>query len=73
MEARRELAALVDELLPLRQQVEMLVGELSTVTTAEVKADPEITCGGCRVETSFGVIDQQFEAQLKRIEEELAS
>ena len=26
-------------------------------------ADPEITPGGCRVETQFGVIDQQFEAQ----------
>ena len=25
----------------------------------------------CRVETRFGVIDQQFEAQLARIEEEL--
>ena len=55
------------------QQVEMLINELSTLTTAELVADPEITPGGCRVETNFGVIDQQFEAQLKRIEEELAS
>jgi flagellar assembly protein FliH len=53
------------------QQAEMLIGELSTLTTAELVADPEITPGGCRVETRFGVIDQQFEAQLKRIEEEL--
>ena len=34
-------------------------------------ADPEIARGGCRVETRFGTIDQQFEAQLARIEEEL--
>ena len=52
-------------------QVEMLTKELSTLTTAELIADPEITLGGCRVETRFGIIDQQFEAQLKRIEEEL--
>jgi len=53
------------------QQVEMLISELATLTTAELVADPEITLGGCRVETNFGVIDQQFEAQLARIEEEL--
>ena len=37
---------------------------------AELVADPAITPGGCRVETRFGVIDQQFETQLARIEEE---
>lgn len=52
-------------------RVEMLLEELATLTTAELLADPEITPGGCRVETRFGIIDQQFEAQLKRIEEEL--
>ena len=36
-----------------------------------IVADPEITTGGCRVETQFGMIDQQFEAKLERIEEEL--
>jgi flagellar assembly protein FliH len=52
-------------------QVNMLIKELSGLARAELIADPEITKGGCRVETRFGVIDQQFEAQLKRIEEEL--
>jgi flagellar biosynthesis/type III secretory pathway protein FliH len=52
-------------------QAEMLIKELSTLTTAELLPDPQITPGGCRVETRFGVIDQQFEAQLQRIEEEL--
>jgi len=55
----------------LAAQVGMLVKELSGLARAELIADPEITKGGCRVETRFGVIDQQFEAQLKRIEEEL--
>jgi flagellar assembly protein FliH len=55
----------------LGAQVGMLVGELSKLADAELIADPEITRGGCRVETRFGSIDQQFEAQLQRIEEEL--
>ena len=49
----------------------MLVEELSPHIETEIMADAEITPGGCRVETRFGVIDQQFEAQLQRIEEEL--
>ena len=53
-------------------QAETLVKELSGLASAQFVPDPEITPGGCRVETRFGVIDQQFEAQLKRIEEELA-
>jgi flagellar assembly protein FliH len=52
-------------------RAEMLVKELSPLASAELLADPEITPGGCRVETRFGVIDQQFESQLGRIEEEL--
>jgi flagellar assembly protein FliH len=52
-------------------QVELLVQELSALAATEIVADPEITPGGCRVETRFGVVDQQFEVQLRRIEEEL--
>ena len=37
----------------------------------QIVADPAIPRGGCRIETRFGTIDQQFEAQLARIEEEL--
>ena len=57
----------------LGKQVEMLVEELSGLADAELVADEEISRGGCRVETRFGTIDQQFEAQLKRIEEELTN
>jgi len=52
-------------------QAELLLRELSTLTEAEIVPDDAVTPGGCRVETRFGIIDQQFEAQLKRIEEEL--
>jgi flagellar assembly protein FliH len=52
-------------------QVRMLIEELAKLADAEVVSDPEISRGGCRVETRFGWIDQQFEVQLQRIEEEL--
>jgi flagellar assembly protein FliH len=53
-------------------QVEAIARELAPLAETELIADPQITAGGCRVETRFGVIDQQFESQLARIEEELA-
>ncbi len=52
-------------------QARKLVKELSILGEVEVKADPEVAPGGCRLDTRFGAIDQQFESQLKRIEEEL--
>jgi flagellar assembly protein FliH len=55
----------------LGPRVGLLIKELSGLAAPEVLADPAITRGGCRVETRFGAIDQQFEAQLARIEEEL--
>jgi flagellar assembly protein FliH len=55
----------------LQPQVEMLVRELAGLGQVEVSSDPAISPGGCRVETQFGVIDQQLETQLRRIEEEL--
>ena len=56
----------------LRGQVEAVARELAPLAKCELIADAQITPGGCRVETRFGVIDQQFEAQLARIEDELA-
>lgn len=60
-----------DDHRALASQVGALAKEMASVADAELIADPEITPGGCRVETGFGVIDQTFEAQLARIEEEL--
>jgi flagellar assembly protein FliH len=55
----------------LGQQVKQLISELTRVGSAQVVAVSQITAGGCRIETRFGAIDQQFEAQLARIEQEL--
>lgn len=55
----------------LAGELHSLSGELVALGAPEWIADPQITPGGCRVETRFGAIDQQFEAQLARIEEEL--
>jgi flagellar assembly protein FliH len=55
----------------LENQVQAIVCEMAGMGDAALIADAAITPGGCRVETRFGTIDQQFEAQLARIEEEL--
>lgn len=52
-------------------ELQALVAEFARLAPAELLADNSITPGGCRVETRYGTIDQQFEAQLARIEEEL--
>ena len=55
----------------LGSQVERLSQEISGLAPAKLVADPRITAGGCRLDTQFGTIDQQIEAQLERIKEEL--
>ena len=55
----------------LAGEVQTLVKELAPLASCEIVVQAEITPGGCRVETRFGVIDQQIESQLARIEEEL--
>jgi flagellar assembly protein FliH len=56
----------------LGPQVERLAVALGQLAPSRVLADPEITLGGCRVETRFGEIDLQIESQLRRVEEELS-
>jgi len=55
----------------LAPQVKRLIAEMDGLGAVKTLADPQVTRGGCRVETRFGAIDQQFEAQIARIEEEL--
>jgi flagellar assembly protein FliH len=55
----------------LGPQVQRLAESLSQLAPSKVVSDPEITTGGCRVETRFGEIDLQIESQLRRLEEEL--
>lgn len=56
----------------LRDQVERVAAELASLGKVRCVATPQVTRGGCRVQTRFGTIDQQFEAQIARIEQELA-
>lgn len=55
----------------LGDQVQLLVREMSGLGEPQIEADATVSPGGCRVETRFGSIDQTFEAQLARVEEEL--
>jgi flagellar assembly protein FliH len=56
----------------LGSQITRLAETLCQLAPSEVVANAEISPGGCRVVTKFGEIDQQIEAQLQRIEEDLA-
>ncbi len=60
-----------DDHAAMAGQADVLTKEFAPLATAEVVPDPDVTAGGCRVETNFGTIDQQIESQLARIEEEL--
>ena len=57
-----------DDQATLGDRVSTLAGELGSLAEVRVVADPAITSGGCRVDTEFGSIDQQLEAQLDREE-----
>jgi flagellar assembly protein FliH len=57
----------------LSSHVERLVKEFAGTATAEIAADAEIELGSCRIDTQHGTIDQQFSAQMARIEAELTS
>ena len=55
----------------LGPRIESLVKELAELGTAEILPSPDVALGSCRVDTPAGTIDNQLEAQLARIEEEL--
>lgn len=69
--ARLRIALNPDDHAALGGQIQQVIMEFSRLATSEVVADAKITRGGSRVDTDYGVIDQQFETQLARIEEEL--
>jgi flagellar assembly protein FliH len=56
----------------LGSQIERLAATLCQLSPSQIVSDTTITPGGCLVETRFGAVDQQIEAQLRRIEEDLA-
>ena len=57
-------AALGDRVLKISQH-------LARLGQVQVISDPQITSGGCRIDTEFGNIDQRVETQLSRIAQEL--
>jgi flagellar assembly protein FliH len=61
-----------DDHAALGKKATKMIAEFGKLAPTEIVADPQITVGGCRVETHFGTIDQTVEAQLERIAEELA-
>lgn len=62
-----------DDHAALAAQVEAISKQITALGSVHLVADAAITSGGCRVETHFGALDQQIEAQLARITEELLS
>ncbi|QDU26971.1 Yop proteins translocation protein L [Anatilimnocola aggregata] len=59
-------AALGDRVLKISQH-------LARLGQVQVVSDPQITSGGCRIDTEFGNVDQRIETQLDRIAQELGS
>jgi flagellar assembly protein FliH len=57
----------------LGDRVQKITQHLSQLGKVQIIADPQITAGGCRVDTEFGNVDQQIETQLERISQELGS
>ena len=71
--AHEHLAHLVEVLVHERLVVLEAHPEAQSLGALHVVADQNVTPGGCRLETEFGSLDQQLEAQLARITEELLS
>lgn len=57
----------------LAPQAQRIAHQIAGLAPLRIMADESITAGGCRVETEFGALDQQLEAQLARIFEELSA
>lgn len=60
-----------DDHATLTTQVEAIASRLTGLGRVQIVGDGAITPGGCRVDTEFGSLDQQLEAQLARLAQEL--
>jgi flagellar assembly protein FliH len=56
----------------LERQVKRLAAAFAPLATVDVVADETISPGGCKLNTEFGVVDNQLETQLERIKQELS-
>ncbi len=59
------------DLQALGSHSQRLAAEFARLGSLEFVPDAQVAPGGCRVETRFGLIDQQIESQLARLAEEL--
>jgi len=55
----------------LKPQIDLLIQEMTRSVQTEVVGDESISPGGCILETPQGIIDNQIEARLARIAQEL--
>ncbi len=56
----------------LKDHLPRMFQQLGSLAPSHVVPDPSVSPAGCIVKTEFGQIDQTVEAQLQRIEQELA-
>ncbi|MGL4593559.1 MAG: FliH/SctL family protein [Thermoguttaceae bacterium] len=57
----------------LTPQINIIVQEMSGASDTEIISDAKIMPGGCLLETSLGLIDNQIASRLHRIEQELCN
>ena len=55
----------------LKPQIDLVIQEMARSMQTEIVGDPSISPGGCVLETPQGIIDNQIETRLARIDEEL--
>ncbi len=60
-----------DDRRQLGDDVQQIVSHMKQVTDIEIVDDDSVQRGGCQVTTRFGMVDQQLQTQLDRIEQEL--
>ncbi|MEM6797945.1 MAG: FliH/SctL family protein [Planctomycetota bacterium] len=56
----------------LGPQIEAMAESMGRLSGTHFVADPQVSLGGCLVETRHGTIDQQVESQLQRLVEDLS-
>jgi flagellar assembly protein FliH len=55
----------------LKPQIDLLIREMTRSVRTEIVGDVSVSPGGCILETPQGIIDNQIESRLMRIEQEL--
>jgi flagellar assembly protein FliH len=56
----------------LSEQLQQLQLDMGKSVTVELVADARMERGSCRLQTDYGVIDQQWSTQIARVLEELS-